>query len=195
MTSIDDVDGTPARLDIHLGVGIGPIRFGMKPAEVLQAFQEPQLYEDWMGANLNDSLLYQGLILGFSECDGAGPLADSILTDITIHQRENAHLFGQPMGEWTEKALIQELQEREYQVKEQWHGVIDLWKQFGMSFDGDERLIGIVMDAPRPKQSPGHENAETPPVSSLTDQPTPKPFRRLFLFLFGIWLTVEQERG
>jgi hypothetical protein len=74
-------EGTPIeqRLDIHPGVGIGPIRHGMRPAEVLAVFPEPQVYEDWMGGNLNDALLFRGLRLHFSKCDSRAPLADSTL--------------------------------------------------------------------------------------------------------------------
>ena len=38
-------------MDILPGQGIGPIRHGMRPAEVLAVFPEPQVYEDWMGGN------------------------------------------------------------------------------------------------------------------------------------------------
>jgi len=38
----------------------------MRPNEIVSVFTEPQMYEEWMGGNLNDSLLFQGLILGFS---------------------------------------------------------------------------------------------------------------------------------
>ena len=51
--------------DIQPGLGVGPVRFGQTPAEVEAAMAEPQLYEEWMGGNHNDSLFYQGLILGF----------------------------------------------------------------------------------------------------------------------------------
>lgn len=63
-------------LDILPWTGLGPLRFGMKPNEVRRAFDEDQVYEDWMGGNLNDSLLYRGLILGFDKEDSRGPLKD-----------------------------------------------------------------------------------------------------------------------
>ena len=46
------------RLDIHPGKGIGAVRHGMRPAEVLAVFDEPQVYEYWMGGNLNDARLF-----------------------------------------------------------------------------------------------------------------------------------------
>lgn len=97
------------RLDIHPGLGIGPIRHGMLPAEVLAAFPEPQVYEPWMGGNLNDALLFRGLRLHFSECDSRGPLPDSSLNWVVIHQRPDAFLFGRPVGEWTKESVLEEL--------------------------------------------------------------------------------------
>ena len=66
-----------ARLDIQLGVGIGQIKLGMHPDDVVEAFAEGQICEHWMGGNLNDAILFHGLRLHFDKCSAAGPLADS----------------------------------------------------------------------------------------------------------------------
>ena len=52
-------------MEVIPNIGVGPVRFGMSPAEVLTAIPEGQKYEEWMGGNRNDSLLFHGLILGF----------------------------------------------------------------------------------------------------------------------------------
>jgi hypothetical protein len=67
------------RLDIHPGEGIGPIRHGMRPVEVLAVFPEPQVYKNWMGGNLNDALMFHGLRLHFTDCDTHAPLPNSTL--------------------------------------------------------------------------------------------------------------------
>jgi hypothetical protein len=52
-------------LELYPGEGIGLVRIGMSPAEVLAVLDEPQVYEKWMGGNLNDSLLFRGLLFHF----------------------------------------------------------------------------------------------------------------------------------
>ena len=88
------------------------IRHGMRPAEAVAVFEEPQVYEHWMGGNLNDALLFHGLRLHFTECDSRAPLPDSTLNWVVIHQREDAFLFDRPMTEWTKKTILEELQAR-----------------------------------------------------------------------------------
>ena len=41
-----------SELIVHPGRGLGPIRLGMPPAEVLSHVGEEQAYEKWMGGNL-----------------------------------------------------------------------------------------------------------------------------------------------
>jgi hypothetical protein len=77
----------------------------MSPAEVLANFPEEQKYEDWMGGNRNDSLLFHGLIFGFDRCDGFGPLADSRLVEFTIYGREDTELWGRGIGDWSKEAV------------------------------------------------------------------------------------------
>ena len=129
------------RLDIHPGEGIGPIRHGMRPGELLAAFLEPQVYEDWMGGNLNDALFFHGLRLHFSNCDARTPLPSSTLNWIVIHQREDAYLFGRPVGEWTKDSVLQELRARGYDGQTPPNGDAEVPQQVGMSFDDDGRLV------------------------------------------------------
>ena len=76
--------------------------------------REPQQYEDWMGGNLNDALLFHGLIFTFDRCDSHGPLPHALLDRIDIHGREDADLFGQPLGTWTKDALVARLKNEGY---------------------------------------------------------------------------------
>src|SRR5207302_1197240 len=131
------------RLGIHPGKGIGPIRLGMGPAQVKAVFTEPGVYEDWMGGNLNDALLFHGLRLHFTECDSHAPLADSTLNWIVIHQREDAFLFDRPFGEWTKDAIVCELSARGYAPETPAYGDVEIPRQLGLSFDDDLRLIWV----------------------------------------------------
>ena len=112
----------------------------MRPAEVLAMFPEPQVYEDWMGGNLNDALLFRGLRLHFSKCNSSAPLADSTLNWVVIHQRADAYLFGRPISEWTKDSVLAELRARGYDAQTPPNGDVDVPQQIGLSFEDDGRL-------------------------------------------------------
>jgi len=135
------------RLNIFPGEGIGPIRLGMRPAEVLAVFPEPQVYEDWMGGNLNDALLFRGLRLHFSECDSRAPLRDSTLNWIVIHQRADAYLFGRKVSKWTKKRMLYALRVRGYDAQTPPNGDVDVYRKLGLSFNDDGRLIWVEVSA------------------------------------------------
>ncbi len=92
--------------EIDPGRGVGPARFGQTPVQVEAVMAEPQMYEEWMGGNLNDSLLFQGLILGFDRCNTHGPLPDSRLVEARILARAGAYLFNRPAADWTRDELL-----------------------------------------------------------------------------------------
>ena len=81
-------------LELLPGEGVGPLRFGMSPSEAQGAFTEPPVYEEWMGGNLNDSILFRGLVAGFDRHDSAGPLANSRLIEFRVRGREDIVLAG-----------------------------------------------------------------------------------------------------
>jgi hypothetical protein len=132
-----------SRLDFHPGEGIGPIRIGMRPAEVIAVFDEPSVYERWMGGNLNDSLLFHGLVLTFTECDSSAPLPDSTLHHVIIHQREDAFLFDRPMTEWTKATILEELEAQGFAAETPAYGDVEVPGQLGMSFDDNGQLIWL----------------------------------------------------
>jgi hypothetical protein len=110
---------------------------------VLAAFPEPQVYEEWMGGNLNDALLFRGLRLHFTECDSRCPLSDSMLNWIVIHQRPDAYLFDRPMSEWSRDSVLRELRSRGYDAQTPPNGDVDVYRKLGLSFDETEQLIWV----------------------------------------------------
>src|SRR5947209_13438155 len=98
------------RLDIRPGNGIGPIVAGMSPDDVIAAMPEDEgCYEEWMGGNLNNCLLYHGLCFHFDRCNTYGPETDSTLEMVVVHDRDDATLFGQPLHAWAKPAILQRL--------------------------------------------------------------------------------------
>ena len=130
-------------LHIRPGEGIGPIHLGMRPNEIVSVFTEPQTYEEWMGGNLNDSLLFQGLILEFSACDSYAPLPDSTLVSVTIFQRRDACLFERFIADWNKASLIEKLKAQGYALQTPSNGDIIVPGQLSLSFDEEERLIWV----------------------------------------------------
>ena len=99
-------------MEILPNIGIGSVRFGMSPDEVIANFNEQQQYEGWMGGNLNDSLLFHGIILGFDKCNSRGPLPESRLVEARLYGREDAKLWGRIVDQWTQDEVRNYLNQR-----------------------------------------------------------------------------------
>jgi hypothetical protein len=128
-------------LDILPWVGLGALRFGMKPSEVQWAFDENPMYEDWMGGNLNDSLLYKGMILGFDQCDSYGPLEGSRFCEVRAMAREDIWLFGKRLSSWSRKELVAYIEARNWLRQdgpEKDIDIVDL--AVGLSFDASNHI-------------------------------------------------------
>lgn len=81
----------------------------MNPSQVQAVLGSHQTYEPWMGGNLNDSLLYPGLIVGFDKCDGRGPLNDSKLVEFRINKKADVTFLNKPIFGILQKELLQRL--------------------------------------------------------------------------------------
>ena len=122
-------------------VGFGRLRFGMTPAEVGALVPEESTYEEWMGGNLNDSLLYHGLIIGFDECDSTGPLPDSGLNRICVFGREDAVIWGKSICDWTKAAAATHLDQNLIPYRILNSGDVSVQGlSLSLSFDDSDRL-------------------------------------------------------
>jgi hypothetical protein len=97
------------RLDIHLGVGVGTVHFGMYPRDVMVAIEEPQNGDDWLEGNLNSCLLYPDLKFEFDYCDSRGPTPSGRLDLIEVRPRNDVWLFDRPLGTWTKAEVLARL--------------------------------------------------------------------------------------
>src|SRR3954471_7199095 len=123
------------RLEIVPGMGIGPVHRGMSPAQVLEAFPEDQQYEDWMGGNLNDALLFHGLVFTFDKCDSHGPLPNARLEQIAVHGREDATLYCRPLREWDKQAILDRLRQDGHVVDEMANGCLGIMGKLELCFE------------------------------------------------------------
>lgn len=146
-------------LTIDLGEGLGPIRLGMGPDEVIERFPEEQGYEEWMGGNLNNSLLFHGLIFQFDQCNSHAPLPRSKLNRIVIHQREDVFLFDRPMTAWTRGELEKELSLRGYNSEAGAGGDLNVPERIEFSFDDDDRLVWTEILKRKPETSANPESS------------------------------------
>jgi hypothetical protein len=96
-------------MEILPNIGLGPIRFGMNPSQVQAVLGSDRTYEPWMGGNLNDSLLYPGLIIGFDNCDDRGPLKNSKLVEFRINEKADVTFLGKPVFGMLQNELLQSL--------------------------------------------------------------------------------------
>jgi hypothetical protein len=133
-------------MELIPNVGIGSLRFGMSPAEVRAVRPEEQTYEEWMGGNLNDSLLYHGLIIGFDECNSTGPLPDSRLTRICVLGREDAVIWGQAICDWTKETVTSHLDRSRIPCRMLDSGDVSVQAlSLSLSFDDSGRLEYVEM--------------------------------------------------
>lgn len=131
------------RLEIVPGIGIGPVQRGMSPAAVLAVFPEDQRYEDWMGGNRNDSLLFHGLIFTFDKCNSSGPLQDARLEQIIVHRREDSTLYGRPVGSWDKHSILRRLRQEGHTVTEMPNGCLGIIGKLELDFAASGELDWI----------------------------------------------------
>lgn len=94
------------QLEIQPGVGIGTVRFGIRPAEVIAALVNVNLGKsNWRGGNLNDCLLYRDILFAFDLCDAHGPTPDARLNFIVVRPRNDVRLFGRKIDQWSRSEL------------------------------------------------------------------------------------------
>jgi hypothetical protein len=107
--------------------GLGDIKFGMSPKEVDEKMNEGQVWENWMGGNRNDSLMYRGIIFMFDDCNSSAPLENSKLTDIDIYNREDIFLFGKLLNEWTQTDFLNYCEQNKISTDDKYDFIDGTW--------------------------------------------------------------------
>ena len=99
----------------------------MSLEEVKSLMNENEVYEDWMGGNLNFALSYPGLILSFSDCDPSGPLPNSTFNGFRLYKRKDLEFFGQPFESWTITTFEKELNNKSINyTKEKYEDIYEI---------------------------------------------------------------------
>jgi hypothetical protein len=135
------------RIDILPGIGLGDVRLGMQPSQVLAAFAEAQTYQEWMGGNLNDALLFHGICFHFDACNANGPLSTGQLNCIRIHQRKGVYLLDQAIEIWTKDSLQKVLSIRGFKSHLLTNGDIQVKPGLTLSFNDDGVLDWLEINA------------------------------------------------
>jgi hypothetical protein len=92
-------------MKVYPNQGIGPVRFGMTPRQAKEAMGIDEVYEDWMGGNLNNSLIYPGLIISFDRCNADGPLPDSKVNGFMANETADVFFNSVKMSRLTRDSL------------------------------------------------------------------------------------------
>jgi hypothetical protein len=131
---------------IKPGTSIGSVQFDMNPEQVRVLMGEPEVHEEWMGGNLNDSLLYHGMVLGFDRCDHSGPLRDSRFVEARIFGREDAELWGKRFHDWNKEDVLNQLKRSQVSHDALQNGDV-LVPALGVSlgFDDNSKLTHLDM--------------------------------------------------
>ncbi|MFH1465662.1 MAG: hypothetical protein ABIO70_14850 [Pseudomonadota bacterium] len=129
-------------------VGLGPVRLGMRPAEVRRLLGDEQTWEEWMGGNLNDALLYPGLRLHFDACGPSEPLPHGRLVWIVVHGRPDVTLIDRPITAWTRPELEAALRHRGEPPVSERNGDLAVRGRMWFSFDDVGNLCHAEIEAP-----------------------------------------------
>ena len=131
-------------LEIKLLKGIGQIEFGMNPSQVISIMDEEQVYENWMGGNLNSSLLFQGMILDFDQHNSNGPIKDSKFCGIKINSRKDIYLFGRKLIEWNEFEFVEVLHANKIQFEQLPNkSIVSKELEFEIYFDKEDDSVWL----------------------------------------------------
>ena len=114
--------------EIIPGKSVGPFVLGQHINEIRERITEPVVFEEWMGGNLNDSILLQGLVLNFDKYDANGPVENSKFVSYRLYKRINTSIFGKLCQHWTleEMQLYLKKQSIEYVVEKEVPPDVDL---------------------------------------------------------------------
>ena len=83
-------------IEIIPGKGFGHILLGMSLTEARKMSEEHSQWASWMGGNLNNSVVYDGVVAHCSE---------NVIDQIHVRGREDAILFGMPITSLTREVL------------------------------------------------------------------------------------------
>jgi len=142
--------GVVRPLAIHLFEGVGPIRFGMTPAEVRRILAEPEGDESLIRGNDNGSLRLRGMVLWCWPQTGVDePPPESTLDRIELFDRPGTTLWGRNLHDWTEEKLTRELESLGLGgTRDDEHSCISVGVDVRFGFDRDRRIDYVDLEVP-----------------------------------------------
>ena len=134
---------------IDEAVGVGEVRFGMRPSQVKELLGETMTWEEWMSGNINDALYYPGIILFFDDHQSEGPTADSRLEQVAVRPPFKGQWRGFELSQLT-RAVVEKLLNGDAESSDLANGASELIGRrlrafFGSSGELTELSIGAWM--------------------------------------------------
>ncbi len=187
----DAVMGQP--VDIRPLQGLGEVGFEMTYDQVEALLGKPHGYEDWMGGNLNGTMIYPSTMMEFDHCDSHRPTRHARIEVIEGRPHETLTLWGRPLLDWDLAALCHHADLENWQWRVSEHG----------EFEAPRLRLLIGLDAI------GHPNyycIESPwcvgwptmrsdlPCSGCPSRHATRPFRELHLTVFEERMLREANR-
>ncbi|MEJ6521546.1 hypothetical protein [Shewanella sp. BC20] len=130
-------------MEIYPNKGIGNIKFGMNPQDVKEIMGSDLVYQEWMGGNLNDTLFYSDLIVGFNDCDGDEPLPNSRVVEFRANASERIKFNGVALAKLSRTELASMVVKGSKAVVDKNQDVIfqDLGVSFGFNENGSVCIL------------------------------------------------------
>ncbi|MEL4339744.1 hypothetical protein AAEH92_03360 [Shewanella xiamenensis] len=130
-------------MEIYPNKGIGNIKFGMNPQDVKEIMGSDLVYQEWMGGNLNDTLFYSDLIVGFNDCDGDEPLPNSRVVEFRANASERIKFNGVALAKLSRTELASMVVKGSKAVVDKNQVVIfqDLGVSFGFNENGSVCIL------------------------------------------------------
>jgi hypothetical protein len=131
-------------MEIYPNKGIGGIEFGMNPAAVKEIMGSDSAYEEWMGGNLNDTLFYTDLIIGFNDCDEDEPLPNSQVVEFRANASDRIKFNGVALAELSRETLASMIVQEVKATLDKNQDVI--FRDLGVSFGFNENGTVCILE-------------------------------------------------
>jgi len=132
-------------------VGVGEIRFGMSPAEVVEIMGEPyspkEMLNEWPDPALS-GIAYQGVLFDFDKADGSGPLADAKVKEIWLNEQTTYVWANKPLSKMELETMISILEKSGSEFYVRGLGITSRELNYEMEFSPETKEFEFLLLLP-----------------------------------------------